>query len=140
FGPGDLHVDAGMALYEPDGSMNPGLLYPKVHTILAGKAADVPVLGIAFSQDLKDLATVRERGAAEHRLGFGGCCAFSPPHVDVINEVFTPSESAVAHARRVVELYEQAVAAGRPAVQLDSGEALLTHQYQEAKRVLVRAR
>jgi citrate lyase beta subunit len=139
FGPGDLHVDAGMALYEPDGSMNPGLLYPKVHAILAGRVHHVPVLGIAFAPDIKDLGEVRRRIAAERRLGFSGCCAFYPPHVAIINEEFTPSADAVAAARKVVELYEAAVAQGRPAVQLENGEALLTHQYQEAQKVLARA-
>ncbi|HVW43958.1 MAG TPA: CoA ester lyase [Amycolatopsis sp.] len=140
FGPGDLHVDAGMALYEPDGSMNPGLLGPKVQAVLAGRVHHVPVLSIAFTPDLKDLAEVRKRVAAEKRLGFNGCCAFYPPHVAVINEEFTPSADAVEAARKVVELYEAAVAQGRPAVQLENGEALLTHQYQEAQKVLARAR
>jgi citrate lyase beta subunit len=140
FGPGDLHVDVGMSLYEPDGTENPGLLYPKVATILAGVAARVPVLGIAFAPDLKDLADVGARIAAEKRLGFTGCCAFYPPHVSLINNVFTPSEADVAHAHEVIEQYEAAVADGKPAVQLASGEALLMHQYKEAKTTLARAR
>ena len=32
-----------MSLYEPDGSENPGLLYPKVATILAAVAVGVPL-------------------------------------------------------------------------------------------------
>lgn len=140
FGPGDLHVDAGMALYEPDGAMNPGLLYPKVHAILAAAAAGVPLLGIAFGPDLKDLADLRLRVAAEQRLGFAGLCAFYPPHVDVINAVFSPSPDQLAHARETVELYEEAVAQGRPAVQRANGEAVLAHQYKESLRTLARAR
>jgi citrate lyase beta subunit len=140
FGPGDLHVDVGMSLYEPDGSEHPGLLYPKVATILAGVAAGVPVLGIAFAPDLKDLVDVGARIGAEKRLGFSGCCAFYPPHVGLINAAFTPSEAEVAHAHEVIELYEAAVADGKPAVQLSSGEALLMHQYKEAQTTLARAR
>jgi citrate lyase beta subunit len=140
FGPGDLHVDVGMALYEPDGSENPGLLYPKVATILAGVAVGVPVLGIAFAPDLKDLADVGARIATEKRLGFTGCCAFYPPHVDLINAVFTPSEQDVARAHEVIRHYEAAMADGNPAVQLPSGEALLMHQYKEAQTTLARAR
>jgi citrate lyase beta subunit len=140
FGPGDLHVDIGMSLYEPDGSENPGLLYPKVATILAGVAANVPVLGIAFAPNLKDLVDVRARIAAEKRLGFTGCCAFYPPHVSLINAVFTPSEADVARAQEVIQHYEAAVADGKPAIQLSSGEALLMHQYKEAQITLARAR
>jgi citrate lyase beta subunit len=140
FGPGDLHVDVGMALYEPDGSENPGLLYPKVATILAGVAVGVPVLGIAFAPDLKDLADVGVRIATEKRLGFTGCCAFYPPHVDLINAVFTPSEEDLARAHEVIRHYEAAISDGKPAVQLPSGEALLMHQYKEAQSTLARAR
>jgi citrate lyase beta subunit len=140
FGSGDLHVDAGMALYEPDGVMNPGLLYPKVHTVLAGAAAGVPVLGIAFVPDIRDLAEVRTRVAAERRLGFSGCCAFYPPHVEVINAVFSPSPEEIAEARDVIGLYEQAAAEGRPGVQRANGEAVLAHQYKDALRTLARSR
>lgn len=140
FGPGDLHVDAGMALYEPDGSMNPGLLYPKVHTVLAGAAAAVPILSIAFMPDIRDLAEVRTRVAAEQRLGFSGCCAFYPPHVEVINSVFSPSAQEVADAHDVIGLYEQAASEGRPAVQRANGEAVLAHQYKDALRILARSR
>jgi citrate lyase beta subunit len=140
FGPGDLHVDAGMALYEPDGSMNPGFLYPKMHAVFAGVATGVPVLSIAFSPDLKNLEDVRARVAAERRLGFSGCCAFYPPHVDVINAEFTPSQERILAAREVVELYEGAVAQGRPAVKRANGEAVLMHQYQEARKTLARVR
>lgn len=140
FGPGDLHVDIGMALYEPDGSMNPGLLYPKVHAVLAGAASGVPVLSIAFMPDIRDLAEVRARVSAEQRLGFSGCCAFYPPHVGVINEAFSPSATEIAEAREVVGLYEQAVADGRPAVQRANGEAVLAHQYKDALRTLARSR
>jgi len=139
FGPGDLHVDAKMALYEPDGSMNPGLLYPKVKTVLAGVAHGVPVLGIAYSPNIKDLEEMRLRVAEERRLGFSGSCAFYPPHVEIINDIFTASDGQVVDARELVVLYEAAVAAGNPAVQREDGTAVLMHQYQEALEVLRRA-
>jgi citrate lyase beta subunit len=140
FGPGDLHADVGMSLYEPDGSMNPGLLYSKSRTVLAGVAYDIPVLGIAFGPNLKDLDDIRARVQAEHRLGFSGLCAFYPPHVDVINETFTPSEDELASAREVIALFEAAAADGRPAVQRANGEAVLAHQFKEALQTLARAR
>lgn len=140
FGPGDLHVDAGMALFEPDGSMNPGFVYPKVKAVLAAAAHKVPILSIVYAPDIKDLDEVRRRLAAERRLGFSGCCAFYPPHVELINAEFTPSDGEVRGAREVVAAYEAAVAQGHPAVQLENGKVLLMHQYLEATRTLARAR
>lgn len=140
FGPGDLHVDTSMALYEPDGTTNPGLYYPKSRTVMAGVAYGVPVLGIAFTPDLKDLADVRTRVEQEKRLGFNGCVTFYPPHVDIINDIYTPSAEQIADANEVVALYEAAVAAGNPAVQRPNGEAILAHQYKESLHTLARAR
>lgn len=140
FGPGDLHVDAGMALFEPDGTMNPGFVYPKVKAVLAAAAHQVPMLSIVYAPDIKDLDEIRRRLAAERRLGFSGCCAFYPPHVELINAEFTPSDGEVRAARDVVAAYEAAVALGNPAVQLENGKVLLMHQYLEATRTLARVR
>jgi citrate lyase beta subunit len=140
FGPGDLHAEVGMSLYEPDDTMNPGLLYPKVKTIMAGVAHDVPVLGIAYGPDLKNLDDIGARVQAERRLGFSGCSAFYPPHVELINQVFSPSESELSDAREIVALFDAAAAEGKPAVQLANGKAVLKHQYRQALDTLSRAR
>lgn len=139
FGPGDLHVDMGMSLYEPDGSMNRGFLYAQMRTVTAGVAYGVPVLGIAYSQNLKDLDDMKLRIEADRRLGFSGSCAFYPPHVDLINEVFTPSAEQIAEAEEIIALFEAAAASGAPAVQRANGEAILTHQYQLAQKTMARA-
>jgi citrate lyase beta subunit len=136
FGPGDLHVDAGIPLYDELGEMNPALMYPKARCALAGAAFGVPVLGIAYAPNIKDLDEVRLRLRAERDVGFTGVAAFYPPHVAIINEVFSASEEDLAKAREIITLYEEAIAAGNPAVQLESGEALLVHQYKEAQAML----
>jgi citrate lyase beta subunit len=140
FGPGDLHAQVGMSLYEPDGSMNIGLVYPKIKTILAGVAEKVPVLGIAFGPNVKDLDDIEARLEAEKRLGFTGCSAFYPPHVELINKIFAPSPEEVSEAEEIVALFDSAAEAGKPAVQLASGKVVLKHQYREARAVLARVR
>ena len=139
FGPGDLHVDAAIPMFEPDGAMNPSLVWSKVRTIFAAKSQGVAVLGIAFPTNLKDLDETRALVEADQRLGFTGHCSFYPPHVDIINEVFSPSDDEVARARQIVEVYEEARAAGNPAVQLADGTAVLVHQYKDAQHLLQRA-
>lgn len=139
FGPGDLHVDAGIPMFEPDGSANAAILWSKVRTIFAAKSQGVAVLGIAFPQNMKDLDETRALIEADQRLGFTGCCSFYPPQVPIINDVFSPSEEQIAGAREIVEVYEAARAAGNPAVQLPNGKAVLVHQYKDAQNVLARA-
>jgi citrate lyase beta subunit len=140
FGPGDLHVDAGYVLHEPDGSMNRALLWPKTTAALAGRAFGVASLGIAYQRDLKDPAEVRKTITEEKLFGFSGLTAFYPPHVPIINELFTPSEQQIADAREVIKIYEAGVAEGKPAIQLPNGKALLVHQYKAAQDIVARAR
>jgi citrate lyase beta subunit len=140
FGPGDLHVDVGIPLRESDGSSNVALLYPKSRVALAGVAYGVAVMGIAYQADLRSQTEVKATVEAEKRIGFTGLCAFYPPHVDVINAAYTPSQEEVAKAEEIVSAYETAVREGKPAVQLANGEAVLVHQYKAALDVLARVR
>ncbi len=69
--------------------------------------------------DFKDadgfLAAAR-RGAA---LGIEGKWAIHPSQIDLANQVFTPPESEVTRARRILEALEQAAREGKGAAQLD---------------------
>jgi len=139
FGIGDLALDAGMSLYEPDGSINPGLTWAQVHTVFAARSRGVAIIGMAFARDLKDLDEMRRRIEAVRRLGFTGCGTFYPPHVAIINEAFGPTRHDLERAREIVAAYEVARAQGRPAARLDDGEVVLVHEYAESLRVLSRA-
>jgi citrate lyase beta subunit len=140
FGSGDLHVDMHIPLYDETGEINPGLVYSKSRTVLAAAAHEVPLLGIAYLLNIKDQAEALRRIQFERLLGFTGLCAFYPPHVELINQTFSPSSEEIERARTIVEVYEAAVAEGNPAVQLPNGEALLVHDYKESQHVLARAR
>ena len=52
-------------------------------------------------------------------LGYEGKWAIHPAQIELANEVFTPPESEVDQARRVLQALEEAAAAGRGAAQLD---------------------
>jgi citrate lyase beta subunit len=140
FGPGDLHVDAHLPLYDESGEMNPALDYPKARCALAGAAFGVAVLGIAYLPDIRDADEARKRLKAERAFGFTGVASFYPPQVPIVNEVFSPSEDEIARAKTIVTSYEAAVALGNPAVQLPNGEAVLVHQYKESQDLLARVR
>ena len=52
-------------------------------------------------------------------LGYDGKWAIHPSQIDLANDVFTPPESEVDQARRMLRALEEAAAAGRGAAQLD---------------------
>lgn len=140
FGEGDLTACMGLPIYAGDGTLNPMILPSRARVFLAAAALDLAVLDIAFLKDLKDLDELRRRGEELRIMGATGLFAMYPPHVDVINDIFTPNDETIAEADAVVEAFEEAAAAGNPAVQLPDGRALLIHDYKKAKGILSRAR
>ena len=51
-------------------------------------------------------------------LGFTGKASISPRHVDVINEVFSPSVAEIEYAYEVIDAIERAKAEGKGAISL----------------------
>jgi citrate lyase subunit beta/citryl-CoA lyase len=62
--------------------------------------------------DYKNEAGFRRETEAGRRDGFTGRMAIHPAQVPIINEVFTPTEAAIAHARRVIAAFAAAGGAG----------------------------
>lgn len=139
FGAGDLTVDSGIPLLGPDRELNPAILPAKLQAVLAGAAFGKPTTDIAFLPDIRDLDEARRRYAQSRQLGFTTGVTFYPPHVPIINEVFSPSADDVQDAEMVINEYEAAVAAGNPAVTLSTGRVLLVHDYDKALKVRDRA-
>jgi citrate lyase subunit beta / citryl-CoA lyase len=72
---------------------------------LAGAAtAGVPALDTVFT-DFHDREAFRRECGAGRRDGFAGKMAIHPSQVPIINEAFTPTREAVAHAKAIVEAF-----------------------------------
>ncbi|MDQ3678309.1 MAG: CoA ester lyase [Actinomycetota bacterium] len=96
-------------------------------------AIDGPYLGVEVDEGFT-AAAQRARD-----MGFDGKWAIHPAQVAALNELFTPSEEEVEHARAVIDALEQAEReGGHGAVALD-GEMLDEAVRVAALRVLARA-
>lgn len=137
-GVGDLSADMGVPLFGPDGQLNPLFAVPRAQVAITAAAFGLATLDFVFAPDLRDLEEHRRRYEVSRRLGFTGAATFYPPHVPVINEVFTPSQADLDAADEVIGLYEAAVANGDPAVALPSGRTVLVHDYEKACKVRAR--
>jgi citrate lyase beta subunit len=137
-GPGDISVDIGMPLYEGDGTLNQGFLFTKMQTVVAGAAYDLATVDIAYAPDMRDLTEVRRRIEQSRRLGFTTMATFYPPHVDLINAVFSPDAEQIRVATDIVDRYESARRQGSPAVLTEEGQIILVHDYEKAKHLLAR--
>src|SRR5690606_31967141 len=109
--------------------------FARVTTILAASAAEVAAIDTVFPNFRDEEAFHRDclEGA---RDGFVARMAIHPAQVAVINEVFTPSPDAVAHARAVVDAF---AAAGNPGVVGIDGKMFDRPHLKRAERLLARA-
>jgi citrate lyase subunit beta/citryl-CoA lyase len=69
--------------------------------------------------DIQDIDGLSADAARAKRLGFTGKYVIHPGQIGPVNAVFSPAESQVAQARRVLSAWEGAQATGVGAVQLD---------------------
>ncbi|HLF39420.1 MAG TPA: CoA ester lyase [Burkholderiales bacterium] len=102
---------------QPDGDV---LLHPKQRMIIAARAAGVMPLGfIGTVADFSDWEKFRLMVRRARRFGFDGAGCIHPGQVKIVNEEYTPSVEEVAYARKVIQMDQEAAAAGRGSFQID---------------------
>lgn len=112
------------------------LLYARSAVVVAAAAARV----LAFDgiwPDIHDAEGLRRDSVQARQLGFSGKTLIHPGQIDVINEVFTPSEEDVDHARRVVAAFDEAERRGEGAIAV--GGQLIDRPIVERARRVIRA-
>ena len=129
-GSSDFTIAAGM---EAGGEGNVAASFQVVNAAVA--AGRVPLGLVGAITDFRDLDDFRRLAERSRAIGLRGAPCVHPSQVPILNEVFAPTEDELARARRVVEEYEQALAAGQGAVLVD-GEFVDIPFYEQAKRLL----
>ncbi|WP_421861377.1 HpcH/HpaI aldolase/citrate lyase family protein [Parvibaculum sp.] len=104
-------------------------------TLLGAVAAGVQPVDSIW-KDFRDEKGLEAEARAAARDGFTGKMAIHPAQVAIINEVFTPGETDLAHARAVVAAFEKAGDVG--VVALD-GVMLDIPHLKQARALLARA-
>ncbi len=94
-------------------------LLPALGTcLLAARAAGIPCIDGVFNA-FRDAAGFRAECEAGRDLGMDGKTLIHPDQIAVANEVFAPSENEIVLARRRIEAFEAAEAAGQGVAVLD---------------------
>ncbi|MBA2474537.1 MAG: CoA ester lyase [Actinobacteria bacterium] len=102
----------------------------------AAQAAGIVPIGLTGAiVGFGDLDAFRRSAEESRALGLRGAPCVHPSQVPILNEVFSPSEEELERARRVVEEYERALAAGQGAITV-GGEFVDVPFYEQAKRLL----
>ncbi len=105
FGIADYAADIGVADAYTD--QNIRFLYAKQRVINAAKAAGLDAIDNVHLQ-IREMDALRRYSIESAGYGFDGRWAITPTHIPTINEVYTPNDEQIEHAKKVVELYEQA--------------------------------
>ena len=91
---------------------------PRSLVPIAARAAEVGGLDSPFVR-FRDPDALREDALRARGMGYIGKFAIHPAQLDIINETFSPSDDEIDYARRVVEAWDAAEAAGRGSLALD---------------------
>jgi citrate lyase subunit beta / citryl-CoA lyase len=108
-------------------------LYARSHLVLASRAARIePPIDSVFPL-LDDIAGLRDQAQFARSLGFFGKSAIHPRQLDILHEVFTPTEAEIEWAQSVLAGFEAASGAG---FALPSGEFVDLPVADRARRLL----
>ena len=113
-------------------------LYLRSKVVLAARSAGLDHIVLGLWQDVQDLQGLRAFAEANRDLGFGGQVLIHPSHVEVVNEIYTPSDAELERLRRLVAAYEHGARQGQGAVTFDGEHIDLAH-VQSALSILAAA-
>ena len=133
FGAEDLTAELGI----PRTLHGEELVYARSAVVLAAATIDAEPIDAVWV-DLANVDALRQDAVRAKALGFRGKMAIHPDQVDVINEVFSPSNDEIAAARRLIEADEQARKTGEGVFRF--GEQMVDAPViKRAKRILALA-
>jgi len=103
----DLTADMNI-IYTPDGA---GIDFARKRIVMAAKASHIDVIDTVFP-DVNDEEGLRRETEYAKKIGFTGKAVINPRQIDIIHEVFTPTEDEIRKAYRIVKEFRTNSAAG----------------------------
>ena len=87
------------------------LLLARQTIVVAARAAGIDALDTVYS-NLNDMETFRKEVELIHQLGFDGKSIINPRQIQIINEVFTPTQKAIDKALTIIAAIKEAESKG----------------------------
>ena len=83
------------------------LLYARSRVVHAAAGAGIDSIDVPFL-DLEDMEGMRQEAQKSKNLGFSGKGSIHPKQIALLNKVFTPSESEIEYANKVIKAFNEA--------------------------------
>jgi citrate lyase subunit beta/citryl-CoA lyase len=112
--------------------------YARTRLVVSARAAGVDVYDTPFTDVNDDEGIVTDTLKAKS-LGFSGKASISPRHVDVINDIFSPTEKEIDYAYEVLDAISFAKKQGKGAISLH-GKMIDAPIVARAERVIAMAK
>ena len=113
------------------------LMGARQNLVIAARAAGVQCFDTVYT-DLNDMEGFRRDVETIHLMGFDGKSIINPRQIDIVHEIYTPSEQDVIFAEKVVREIDEKKAQGTGVFTVD-GKMIDIAFYDGAKRTLALA-
>ena len=129
FGAEDFALDLGLFAGSAD-----DFLYARSALVVAAASQQLQAVD-RVCPDFRDSAGLQQDALQARQIGFTGKALIHPDQIEIVDQVFQPTAAEIEGARRVVQAFEEAEAAGRGAVALD-GQMVDLPVVERARRLL----
>lgn len=132
----DFATNTGMELSE---ATYHGWLIPRMQIVFVARAYEKLPLGLVGSMAaFNDTAGFEKMAILSYKHGFLGSSCIHPGNVEILNRCFSPAQEAIEYSRKLIDVFEQSLAAGRASATLE-GRMIDYAHYEKAKQVLTRS-
>jgi len=129
FGAEDFALDLGLFA----GSAG-DLLYARSALVVAAASQQLQAVD-RVCPDFRDSEGLQQDALQARQIGFTGKALIHPSQIEIVDQVFHPTEAEIEWARRVVQAFEEAEAVGQGAVAVD-GQMVDLPVVERARRLL----
>ena len=135
WGSEDLGTDVGaLRRRRDDGSLLPLYEVARALTLAAATVAEVDAIEAVYA-DFRNLDGFRQFAEEALEMGYVGGAAIHPAQVEILNEVFTPSDEQLAEAREIVAAFKRS---GETGVLSLRGKMVDQPHLAQARKLLLR--
>ncbi len=106
FGSGDYTSAMGAVINETT------LHYPRAVVAAAAGACGIQAIDAAYFLQVKNAEATRQDALIARQFGFAGKVIFHPNQIDVVNQVFSPTEAEIQNAVNLIAAYASSQALG----------------------------
>ena len=116
FGAADYTLDMGIEM-SMEGTE---LFYARSRISIACRAAGIaPPVDTPFMIDLNDIEALISDAKRAKALGFQGKQLIHPKQIEPCNRIFSPAPEEIDRAKKIIQVFEEAEAAGTAAIQVE---------------------